>query len=201
MEKFGSAQAKRPATGQPVIIIVSGPPASGKTNLALKIAEHFTLPYFNKDSIKEILFDKLGWSDIAWSRKLNLASMEILYQIAGAQLVAKCNHILECNFKPEFDTSRFLDLQKQYDCKYIQIQCIADGVVLLERFRQRAQAGIRHPGHVDHEIESYLEPLLLRGRQGNLEIGGSLLEVDTTDFSKINYQALFDFISSQLAIA
>ncbi|MEI6044137.1 MAG: AAA family ATPase [Chloroflexota bacterium] len=179
----------------PILIIISGPPASGKTYLGQRIAHNLQLPFFNKDGIKELLFDNLGWSDAVWSRKLNAASLDILYYFVAVQLAVGRTQIVESNFKPELDTARFLALQEQYPCEFVQIQCVTEGEVLLERFRQRAKIG-RHPGHVDHEIESYLQPLLLRGRHGKLEIGGSLFEVDTTDFAKIDYAGLFQAISA-----
>lgn len=194
MEQSGGEKAKNGKLSRPVIIIVSGPPASGKTWLAQRIAAQFQLPFINKDGIKELLFDQLGWSDAAWSRKLNAASLEVLYYFITTQLAAGRTHVVESNFKPEIDTARFLTLQGQYTCRFVQIQCVARGEVLLERFRQRA----RHPGHADQEIAGYLEPMLLKGRQGNLEIGGRLVEVDTTDFEKIDYAGLFEVIAGEL---
>lgn len=46
--------------GPPVVIIVAGPPATGKTTLSRWLASELMLPLLNRDSIKEILFDTLG---------------------------------------------------------------------------------------------------------------------------------------------
>ena len=61
----------------PRLIIISGPPATGKTTLGRLIAKKFRLPFLSKDDIKHILFDSLGWSDREWSKKLGGASFEL----------------------------------------------------------------------------------------------------------------------------
>ena len=69
-----------------LLIIVNGPPGSGKTTLGTRIAETFDLPFINKDGIKELLFDTLGWSDREWSKRLGAATYTILYHIIEAEL-------------------------------------------------------------------------------------------------------------------
>ncbi len=44
----------------PVLLPVSGPPASSKTPLARRLAADFGLPVIHKDAIEESLFDTLG---------------------------------------------------------------------------------------------------------------------------------------------
>ena len=63
----------------PALIIVTGPPGTGKTTLSRQIAAHFDLPLLNRDAFKEILFDTLGWSDRAWSQRLGGASYNALF--------------------------------------------------------------------------------------------------------------------------
>ena len=182
---------------KPWVIIVSGPPCTGKTTLGRRIAQEFRLPFVNKDGVKELLFDRLGWKDDAWSKQLSLASHDVLCYLAAAQLAAGGSLVVESTFKAEVDTPRFLALQEQFDFYPLQIQCQTQGEVLLERFR--ARIGQRHPGHVDHEIFERLKPILLQGRYEPLGIGGPVIEVDTTDLKAIDYARLVQTIRSAIS--
>ena len=181
---------------KPLLLIISGPPCTGKTTLGKSLAQEFHLPFINKDGFKEILFDRLGWSDRAWSKKLGVASMDILYSVLEAQLRAEQSCIVESNFRPEFDTQRFLELKEVYNFEPFQIQCTCDGPTLLQRFKQRAESSSsrRHPGHGDQLNYEEFTPGLLKGRLSPLEIGGTLYEVDTTDFRSLDYKKIIDTI-------
>ena len=58
----------------PLLIIISGPPCSGKTALGGWLARELGLPLLHRDGFKEALFDSLGWSDLEWSQRLGGAS-------------------------------------------------------------------------------------------------------------------------------
>lgn len=174
----------------PQVILVNGLPATGKTTLAQRLASDLHLPLFAKDAIKETLFDTLGWSDRAWSRKLGTATIGLLFLLLEEQLRAGQPCLVECNFYPDYDTQRFRTLQRTYRFTPFQILCVADGPTLYERYRRRALSLDRHPGHVEtHNLDEHRE-LLLRGRIELLPIVGALYELDTTDFAAIDYDRL-----------
>ncbi len=180
-----------------VVVVVSGMPCAGKTTLARRVAERFSLPLMSKDMCKELLFDTLGWKDREWSKRLGYVSIELLFQFLEAQLMACRSCIVESNFKTEFDTTRFLDLKDRYEFEPVQIQCVADGRVLFDRFKRRSESGERHPGHCDRSNYDEFQEMLLLGRTPPLDIGGSLIEVDTTD--SVDYAAVFAEIDRALA--
>ncbi len=170
---------------KPLLIIVSGPPASGKTTLARQIVRELGLPLIYKDGIKETLFDSLGWQDRAWSKKLGLATYHLLYYFLDAELAARQSLVVESNFAP-IAATEFNKLQEKYPFRPFQVICRADGKALVERYRARANDPDRHPGHVDLETLGEIAPVLTRGYLDPLDIGGEIIEIDTTDFSKIN---------------
>ena len=172
------------------LIIILGLPGTGKTTLGKHIARELNLPFVYKDGIKELLFDKFGWSDRAWSRKVGIASYAVLYYFVEAQLSAGRSCIVESNFNATYDTEQFLALKAKYDFEPLQICCIADGEVLFQRFKKRAEAGDRHPGHVETLNLEEFKPGLLRGRDGVMDIGSTVVEVDTTDFEKVDYEGI-----------
>jgi predicted kinase len=150
-----------------VLVLVTGPPASGKTTLAAPLAAALGLPLIGKDLIKEALFDALGTGDRAWSRRLGRASYEVLYAVAGALPAA----VLDANLGPEA-APRLQAL----DAHLIEVFCRCPGDEVERRFAARAPE--RHPGHVDHQFGPDLEAALARGVEP-LRLGGPVLEVDT----------------------
>ncbi|MBI5029641.1 MAG: ATP-binding protein [Chloroflexi bacterium] len=175
----------------PLLVIVLGSPGSGKTTLARRIAQEFRLPLVTKDDIKESLFDSLGWHDREWSKKLGRAVFALLYYFMEAQLAAGRSLIVECNFDNENATPRFRALQDQHKFEPFQIFCHAPDEILTRRFRSRWTSGTRHPGHVDDQIDSDQLSAILKRYQEPLNLGGTIIKIDTTDLDHIDYSPLF----------
>jgi predicted kinase len=151
-----------------LLVLVTGPPASGKTTLAVPLAAALDLPLIGKDLIKEALFDALGTGDRAWSRRLGKASYEVLYTVAGALPAA----VLDANLGPEA-APRLHAL----DAHLIEVFCRCPADEVERRFSSRAPT--RHAGHVDHLLAPEIRATLTGG-VGPLHLGGPVLEVDTT---------------------
>jgi len=175
----------------PLLVIVTGAPCTGKTTLGLRLAADFRLPFIYKDGIKEILFDRLGWKDKQWSKLLSLASYDLLYYFVESLLKYGKSLIVEANFKTQVDTKNFLALKSQSEFVPFQILCRAEPEILLERFRSRAGAPERHPGHIDHLTEGDIRESLWRGEYQALAIGGQLVVVDSTDLAGVDYAYIF----------
>lgn len=189
----------------PLLVIVTGLPCTGKTTLAHRLAREIPLPIIAKDDIKEGLFDTLGWSDREWSRKLGLAAITLIYQLVEKLLGAGVPVIAESYFHPDLAPAEFAQLYTRAPYRPFIIECIADGEVLMQRWRSRLASGERHPGHVDETTpEEKVGAVLLPGRAApRLEIGaispgwGSRV-IDTTDFSAIPYDSLVEEIRANL---
>lgn len=183
---------------KPLLIIVSGAPSSGKTSIGRKIARELGLPFVFKDGIKEMLFDTLGWSDKKWTEQLNLATYAILFHFIEAQLEAGLSFVVESDFKPVEHAAKFKELKDKYDFKPVQVQCHASDEVLLQRYKDRASSGQRHPGHMDQANLEDLKKSLQVDTYEPLDIGGETLTVDTNDFDKIDYPALLETIKTEV---
>jgi predicted kinase len=182
----------------PPLVIVTGLPASGKTTLGRMLATRLRMPFLYKDGIKETLFDTLGWSDREWSRKLGIATYALLFHSLEMELAAGRSLVVESNFDAQHDGPRFLALRERYGFRPVQVCCVADGAVLLERFRLRAETNERHPGHIEVANMAEFEPVLLRGRLDPLPLDGPIIEVDTTDFAQVDVEVIFREVSATI---
>ncbi len=183
---------------QPVLIIVSGPPTSGKTTLAKSIAQKFNLPLITKDSLKEILFDTIGWKDREWSKKLGSASFSIMHYLLDSLMATNQSIIIEGNFKTEFESDHIRPRLKQFNYQAIQIMCQCDGKILFDRFKQRSESGDRHPGHCDTTNYEELKDSLLIGKYEPLDIESPVIIFDSTHLDQIDYSKIFDQIAPLL---
>jgi predicted kinase len=150
------------------LVLVTGPPASGKTTLAQPLARDLGLPLLGKDTIKEALFDSLGTGDRAWSRRLGAASYAVLLAVARELPAA----VVDANFYSDHGPGLLQACRRP-----IEVFCRCPAAEVERRFTRRAPA--RHPGHVDHVLDAQLKAAL-DGGVGPLGLGGPVLEVDTS---------------------
>lgn len=183
---------------QPTIIIVTGRPAAGKSTLAKWLSQELQIPLVSKDSIREELFDRLGWKDRQWAQLLGRASVDMMFYFARAELEVGHSIIMDNSFHPPISTPRFKELKEKYNAASIQIVCNADRETLFQRFRSRAETGKRHPGHGDTEVLEELYANLADNSSRLLEIGGLIMEIDTTEFVKVEYESILKQVKSLL---
>jgi predicted kinase len=165
----------------PLVLVITGPPASGKTTLGVQLAERLGLAFLSKDLFKETLFDELGWSDRAWSRRLAGASLALMFRIAGVLVDTGVSVAVESNFYPEWDTSRLHDLAAHHRCQFVQVVCSASGPILVARYTERNASGNRHPGHSESEdLPDVLRQLLTQPERWEaMDVDGPVFRVKT----------------------
>lgn len=166
-------------TQRPQLIIVNGPPASGKSTLGKDIATGLGVPLLSKDALKEEMYDSLGKIERTISRRLGEASMRLMYTVAKQLLEAGIGLVIEANFYrgiSEKDLSRLIAISDA-----VMVHCTAPVEVLKQRYVERAESGERHPVHDDANRADALGKDLDEGTYDPLELGIPLITVDASD--------------------
>ena len=137
-------------TAPSLVVVVSGPPASGKSRLAGLLADRHGWPVLAKDDFKEFLFGMLGTGDAAWSARLSRLAFAMQFEAALEMTKAGRSFVLEGNFEPGAHGAHCAALAES-GARLVQVACRAEPAVLAARLVARAHAAARHPGHLDGE--------------------------------------------------
>jgi predicted kinase len=174
-----------PAPGRELrrLVYVSGAPGSGKTTLAGPLAAELGYALLRKDRIKETLHDVLGPPDpdLAWSRRLGSAAMELLWaQAADSPAV-----MIEANFRPcsDYERAKLSGLAAHP----VEVYCSCPP----ELARQRYNARLTHAVHVVATL-----PLTAMAEYDRPVGIGALVTVDTT--TAVNVSAIAAAIRDSL---
>ena len=149
------------------LVYVSGAPGAGKTSLAGPLAAELGYALITKDTIKETLHDALGAreADLAWSRRLGGAAMELLWTLAARAP----DVVIEANFRPysDYERGRLIGLGG----RPVEVHCSCPAELASARYNAR----VTHPVHV---IKSLPAPAMA---EYDRPLGiGDLVVVDTT---------------------
>lgn len=171
----------------PLLVVVQGPPAAGKTTVAREIAQRLRLPLLMKDTVKEALLDGLGTGELEWSQRLGAATYEVLAALVEESVAAGASVVLEGNFVRGSDLERRLAV---LPARFVQIHCSAPLGLLLERYGSRE----RHRGHVDSERIEGLREAVGSHRHDPLDLPGETIRIDTS--APVDVAALSDHLAS-----
>lgn len=162
-----------PAAQKRRIVLVSGPPGSGKTTVARPLAERLGFALLTKDDIKETLYTALRGAsgDVEFSHTVGIAAMELLWALAP-----RCpSVVLEANFRTKSASERGkVAALIANGAAMVEIYCRIAPEQASRRFRERALHERRHPAHPlaemsPEQMAEYEEPFAL----------SPVIEVDT----------------------
>lgn len=195
------------------LIIVSGMPASGKSCFAGYASRKLHIPLVSKDSIKEILFDYIGFKSHEEKTALNNASLFAMLYMARQVLNEDGDIILENNF----ENNAIVPINKiisEVRCNVVSILFSGEMKTLYKRYIDRSYSPERHRGHALSEcypvtgeqsgkipepitFDQYSTDFTARG-MNSFVIGKNSIIVDATDFDKVSYDQIIGEIRNYL---
>ena len=143
-------------------VVVTGPPASGKSTLAPVLAAELGWPLLAKDSIKAGLVESLGADGLDESHRLGAAAVRALLALARDNQDAVLDSVW-------VDRERAVAELAALPGQVVEVFCRADRALLEERYAARGR-GLERP----------VEELWNEGSLGPLAGPWPVVEVDTT---------------------
>jgi hypothetical protein len=149
----------------------------------------------NKDDLKAVLVDHIGFQNREENKKLSLATVQTMIEISHQAKVAGQNIILEANFKAH-ELKDILNKSGFSEQDIITIFLYGDPKVLYDRYVQRQHT--RHIAHTSTGLLSY-ETFEASLKEHRLQdVIGQVVTHNTTIFNESNYQALLQHIKIEL---
>lgn len=194
-----------------VLILLAGYPATGKSFLCNKILDKY--PEFqvvSQDTMKEELFDEYGFNNLEEKVKIEQMSWQKYYETIDCKM-GKSEMIISDYPFSDKQNGTLDDLSKKHDYRVLTIRLIGDIPTLYQRSIQRDNDSSRH---LSHMVSCYHKGDVLEDRtKGDCFVTfeifkdrcenkgydkfqlGELIEIDVTDYSKIDYDQILSDIS------
>lgn len=164
-----------------LLVIVTGPPAGGKTSAARALAHELELAILAKDAFKETLYETIGAGE-ELEEKIERAGLALLFAVAGMQLEAGLSVLAESNFDARSDTEPFRRLAAEHDVRVVQVHIDGETEALVATFAERARSGDRHPGHGDEPGDAAdVRAKIDAGLWEPLDLPGTLVRCDMSE--------------------
>ncbi len=134
------------------LLLLTGDIAAGKTAFSNILSKRYGIPVFQKDCIKEILGDTVGFSNREENRRLSRAATALMCHFFQRAAVAEGDMILESNFHHH-------ELQELHriaeECRYEVLTLVlrGDTETLYRRYMHRIRYENRHPVHLSTTID------------------------------------------------
>lgn len=179
------------------IIIVEGYLASGKSTFALELSKQINVPYLIKDTFKITLCKNIEVSDRNESSRFSTVTFDAMMYVVERMFETGCSIIIEGNFVPsgvkKVDEAGVIrQLIDQYGYDTLTFKFTGDTKVLHRRFVEREGTAERGKvNKIDSEV-TYDEFNTWCHDLDNFDVGGKVVEVDTSDFDLVDFDSYIE---------
>lgn len=179
------------------IIIIEGYLASGKSTFAMQLSKSIHVPYLIKDTFKTALCKSITIADREESSRFSAVTFDGMMYVA--ERIFETDHplIIEGNFVPsgvkKVDEAGVIKrLIDKYDYTSLTFKFAGDTRILHKRFAHREKIVERGEAN---KIGAYVPYEIFDQwchNFDNFNVGGEIIPVDTTDFTKVDFHTYIE---------
>ena len=164
------------------LILITGDLATGKSAFSAILSDRYKCSVFNKDTLKEVLSDTIGFTNREENLKLSAAAIELMLHIFREFTKFDKDLILEANFHGA-ELEHFHEAARTAGYKVLVLALHGDMQILHRRYINRIENENRHPVHLSttlHIFEDFKNYLEAARKE---KLTGSIIEISADDFS------------------
>lgn len=182
---------------KPLLIVVTGPPASGKTTLARILADKINCPLISRDELKEGLINTLSVPHSQLDKSVDLHVYDTFFEIINLLISKKISLIVDAAFQNKLWKPKLLDLLDEAEIKIIICKTNLD--LIKYRFADRlSNNSDRERYHGDQSLNSSKEQFSeLTENYKPVNINAPTLQVDTTNNYDPTIEEIIIFINEK----
>jgi len=174
------------------IIVVEGYLASGKSTFVRCLSKEINIPYLIKDTFKIALCESVKITTRDEGSRFSTVTFDAMMYVTERFMETGCPIIIEGNFVPKGikrkdEAGVIKTLIEKYDFSSLTFKFSGDTQVLYNRYIERENTPERGDVNRDFEEIPYDSFKKYCKNLEEFEIGGEVINIDTTDFTKVNY--------------
>ncbi|MFI7174733.1 AAA family ATPase [Streptomyces spororaveus] len=135
---------------RPTLVVVSGPPASGKTTLAHSLAHELGCPAIIRDEIKQGMVISTAAYQPGAEDPLNIPAMRAFFDTLSLLLEAGVTIVAEAAYQDRLWRPGLEPLTKIADLRIIR--CTTPTPTIIERMTERADSDRHRTAHGDRQL-------------------------------------------------
>lgn len=157
-----------------MIVLISGPPAAGKSSIGLLLRDRFGVPYVDRDRLKEHVYPLAQAPEMAEARAA--ASLDVWAEVVATIAIAGRSVIADPVAVRRSDWAMIPTMLARVPAEVIEVHLTAPPEVLVRRFLERRSPPLE--GRLVAKVDA---AIALHTEMGPLLPDGRCLEFDTAD--------------------
>jgi predicted kinase len=179
----------------PTLVVVSGPPGSGKTTLAHKIAQAVGCPAICRDEIKEGMAHATPGFVAGPADALTMRTLPVFFRVLELLLRAGVTTVAEAAFQDRLWRPGLEPLQGLAQLRIVH--CTVDADLAFQRSLRRRQENPLRSAHADAGPRDAAERALIHDEFARVSVNAPWIEVDTTNGYRPALREIMAFVNGQ----